>query len=161
MTKLRTPGSIEEAVTQAKVLLSREAIAAALTVPAAGITVSVSLVDKWCDELAPQRIGLHQALAIEALLIEAGHAPVFTELFARLLPAPPAPPEEKPDPLREAMRATAAAADLMEGVDRAMIDGVIDRGELGRIDGDTHKLQRQLARLRRIVRGAQPAKAGG
>jgi hypothetical protein len=155
MTKLRTPDSIEDAVKQAAALLGDETIAAALTNPLLGATVSASLVGKWGNPEAPQRIALHQAIAIEALLVEAGHAPIFVELFTRLLPAPPAPDEERPDPLREAMRATSTAADLMEGVDRAMVDGRIDRAELGRLDQLTHKVQRQVARLRRVIRAVQ------
>lgn len=155
MTKLRTPDSIEDAVKQASALLGDETIAAALTNRLLGVTVSASLVGKWSNAEAPQRIALHQALAIEALLVESGHAPIFVELFTRLLPTPPTPDEEAPDPLREAMRATSTAADLMEGVDRAMVDGRIDRAELGHLDQLTHKVQRQIARLRRVIRAVQ------
>lgn len=155
MTKLRAPDSIEDAVLQAAALLGDQRIARALSFPALGVTVSASLVGKWSNAEAPQRIALHQALAIEGLLVEAGHAPIFIELFARLAPAPAATAEEAADPLREAMRATGTAADLMAGVDRAMVDGRIDRAELGRLDQLTHKAQRQIARLRRVIRAVQ------
>lgn len=152
--KHRTPDTIEDGVALAIGLLGAAAISRE-------IGLSASLIVKWSDpDNHANRIGLHQAMAIEAMLVDAGHAPVFVELFTRLLPSPPAPDEEAPDPLREAMRATSSAADLMEGVDRALVDGRIDRAELGRLDQLTHKVQRQVARLRRVVRRVS-AQAGG
>lgn len=147
--KHRTPDTIEDGVALAIGLLGAAAISRE-------IGLSSSLIVKWSDpDNHANRIGLHQALAIEKMLVDVGHAPVFVELFTRLLPAPPAPEDEAPDPLREAMRATSTAADLMEGVDRAMVDGQIDRAELGRLDQLTQKVQRQIARLRRVVRAVQ------
>lgn len=147
--KQRTPDTIEDAVALAIGLLGAAAISRQ-------IGLSSSLIVKWSDpDNQANRIGLHQAMMIEAMMVEAGHAPVFVELFTRLLPQPPAPEDEAPDPLREAMRATSTAADLMEGVDRAMIDGQIDRAELGRLDQLTQKVQRQIARLRRVIRAVQ------
>lgn len=146
--KHRTPDTIEDAVALAIGLLGAAAISRE-------IGLSASLIVKWSDpDNHANRIGLHQALAIEAMLVREGHAPVFLELFARLAPVPPAPSEEAPDPLREAMRATSAAAELMDRVDRSMIDGILDRHELGRIEQATQTLQRQIARLRRVVRKA-------
>jgi len=146
--KHRTPDTIEDAVALAIGLLGAAAISRE-------IGLSASLIVKWSDpDNHANRIGLHQALAIEAMLVREGHAPVFLELFARLAPVPPAPSEEAPDPLREAMRATSAAAELMDRVDRSMIDGIVDRHELGRIEQATQTLQRQIARLRRVVRKA-------
>lgn len=147
--KQRTPDTIEDGVALAIGLLGAAAISRQ-------IGLSASLIVKWSDpDNHANRIGLHHAMMIEAMLVEAGHAPVFVELFTRLLPAPPAPEDEAPDPLREAMRATSAAADLMEGVDRALVDGHIDRGELGRLDQLTLRVQRQVAKLRRVIRAAQ------
>ena len=146
--KHRTPDTIEDAVALAIGLLGAAAISRE-------IGLSASLIVKWSDpDNHANRIGLHQALAIEAMLVREGHAPVFLELFARLAPVPPSAEEEKPDPLREAMRATSAAAELMDRVDRSMIDGIVDRHELGRIEQATQTLQRQIARLRRVVRKA-------
>lgn len=146
--KHRTPDTIEDAVALAIGLLGAAAISRE-------IGLSASLIVKWSDpDNHANRIGLHQALAIEAMLVREGHAPVFLELFARLAPVPPSPSEEAPDPLREAMRATSAAAELMDRVDRSMIDGIVDRHELGRIEQATQTLQRQIARLRRVVRKA-------
>ncbi len=144
--KHRQPDTIEDAVALAIGLLGAAAISRE-------IGLSASLIVKWSDpDNQANRIGLHHALAIEALLIGAGHAPVFADLFTRLLPTPPAPEGETPDPLREAMRATSTAADLMAAVDRALVDGIIDRAELGRLDQLMHKAQRQIARLRRVIR---------
>jgi len=149
--KHRTPDTIEDAVALAIGLLGAAAISRE-------IGLSASLIVKWSDpDNHANRIGLHQALAIEAMLVREGHAPVFLELFARLAPVPPSAEEEKPDPLREAMRATSAAAELMDRVDRSMIDGILDRHELGRIEQATQTLQRQIARLRRVVRKAMEA----
>jgi len=146
--KHRTPDTIEDAVALAIGLLGAAAISRE-------IGLSASLIVKWSDpDNHANRIGLHQAMAIEAMLVREGHAPVFLELFARLAPVPPSPSEEAPDPLREAMRATSAAAELMDRVDRSMIDGIVDRHELGRIEQATQTLQRQIARLRRVVRKA-------
>ena len=146
--KHRTPDTIEDAVALAIGLLGAAAISRE-------IGLSASLIVKWSDpDNHANRIGLHQAMAIEAMLVREGHAPVFLELFARLAPVPPSAEEEKPDPLREAMRATSAAAELMDRVDRSMIDGIVDRHELGRIEQATQTLQRQIARLRRVVRKA-------
>ena len=151
MTKLRAPDSIEDAVVQAVALLGANTIAMVLSANTGGQTVSESLLTKWGDPEAPQRIPLHYALAIETLLIKTQHPPIFTELFQRLQ-APKAQPEEKPDPLREAVRATSRATDLLEGIDRAMIDGRLDKGELNKIEHLTHAAQRQLARVRRVLR---------
>ena len=149
--KHRTPDTIEDAVALAIGLLGAAAISRE-------IGLSASLIVKWSDpDNHANRIGLHQAMAIEAMLVREGHAPVFLELFARLAPVPPSPSEEAPDPLREAMRATSAAAELMDRVDRSMIDGIVDRHELGRIEQATQTLQRQIARLRRVVRKAMEA----
>ena len=149
--KHRTPDTIDDAVALAIGLLGAAAISRE-------IGLSASLIVKWSDpDNHANRIGLHQALAIEAMLVREGHAPVFLELFARLAPVPPSPSEEAPDPLREAMRATSAAAELMDRVDRSMIDGILDRHELGRIEQATQTLQRQIARLRRVVRKAMEA----
>jgi hypothetical protein len=152
MTKLRTPDSIEDACKQASALLGNDAISTALC--AIGLKASPSLIDKWGDMDAVQTPSLAQALALENLLIKNGHARIFGELFDRLLPQQAQPEREPCDPLREAMRATGHAATLMEQVDKAMIDGRIDRGELNRIEHLTHNAQRQLARFRRVVRAA-------
>lgn len=147
--KHRQPDTIEDAVALAIGLLGAAAISRQ-------IGLSASLIVKWSDpDNHANRIGLHQALAIEVMLVEAGHAPVFVELFTRMLPAPPAPEEDMTDPLREAMRATSTAAELMEHVDRALVDGQIDRAELRRLDELTHKVQRQVARVRRVIRAVQ------
>lgn len=146
--KHRTPDTIEDGVALAIGLLGAAAISRE-------IGLSASLIVKWSDpDNHANRIGLHQAMAIETMLVMEGHAPLFVELFARLAPAAPTAIEEAPDPLREAMRATSAAAELMDRVDRSMIDGVVDRHELGRIEQATQTLQRQIARLRRVVRKA-------
>ena len=149
--KLRQPDSIEDACKQAAALLGSQAISTALC--AIGLKASSSLIDKWGDMDAAQTPSFAQVLAVESLLIKTGHAPIFVDLLQRLQPQM-ATPEPEQNPLREAMRATKTAADLMEGVDKAMIDGRIDRGELNRIEHLTHAAQRQLARVRRIVRAA-------
>lgn len=153
MTKMRTPNSVEDAVTQACALLGKDVIAMVLTTPHR--TVSEGLVAKWGDPDDPaHRISLIDAVLIEQLLIKTGNEPVFVELFAQLQPKTYTE-EPAPDPLREAMRATKSAADLMEHVDSAMIDGRIDRGELAHLEQLTSAAQRQLSRLRRIMRAAQ------
>lgn len=153
MTKLRAPDSIEDAVKQASALLGNGAISTALTT--VGLRASPSLIDKWGDIDAPQTPSIAQTLAIEALLIQSGHAPIFVELFLRLQAGPMVPgAEAQPDPVREAMRATSTAVELMETVDAAMIDGRISRHELNDIDRRTHAAQKQIARLRRVVRQA-------
>jgi len=153
--KHRLPDTIEDAVALAIGLLGAAAISRQ-------IGLSASLIVKWSDpDNHANRIGLHQALAIEVMLVEAGHAPVFVELFTRLLPAPPAPEEDMTDPLREAMRCTSTAADLMEHVDRALVDGRIDRAELRHLDQLTQKVQRQVARVRRVIRAVQGTSRAG
>jgi hypothetical protein len=153
VTKLRAPDSIEDAVTQAIALIGSETLSMALT--AIGLRASPSLIVKWSDIDAAQTPSLAQALAIESLLIKTGNAPIFVDLFVRLQPMPMAAiPEERPDPVREAMRATSAAVELMEKVDGAMIDRRINRAELNAIEKCTHAAQRQIARLRRVVRSA-------
>jgi hypothetical protein len=152
MTKLRTPDSIEDACKQAAALLGNEAISTALN--AINLKASTSLIDKWGDMDAVQTPSLAQALAMESLLIKTGHDKIFGALFDRLLPQPPKPEETPCDPLREAMRATGCAVDLMEQVDRSMIDGRIDRAELNAIEKITHRAQQQIAKVRRVVRAA-------
>lgn len=152
MTKPRAPDSIEDAVVQSVALLGANTIAMVLSANAGGQTVSESLITKWGDPEAPQRIPLHYALAIEQLLVKTQHPPIFTELFNRLQPLPPAAPEPAPNPLREAIHAVSRATELMEGIDRAMLDGQLDRGELNKIEHRTHAAQKQIARVRRVVR---------
>jgi hypothetical protein len=153
LRKLRTPDSIEDAVKQASALLGNDAISTALT--AIGLRASPSLIDKWSDIDAAQTPSLAQALAIETLLIKTGNAAIFVDLFVRLQPLPPAAlVEARPDPVREAMRATSSAVELMEKVDAAMIDGRLSKGELTSIEKCTHAAQKQIARLRRVVRAA-------
>lgn len=150
MTKLRVPDSIEDACTQAKALIGADAIATALS--AIGLRCSESLVDKWCDMDAAQTPSLAQALAMEGLLIKSGHAPIFSELFLRLLPRPRiSAAEENEHPLRVAMKVTANAVELMEKVDVAMVDERIERHELTAIEKLTTRCQQHIARLRRAV----------
>lgn len=147
--KHRLPDTIEDGVALAIGLLGAAAISRE-------IGLSASLIVKWSDpDNQANRIGLHHALAIEVMLVDAGHAPVFVELFTRLLPAPPTPEDEISNPLREAMRCTSTAAELMENVDRALVDGRIDRAELRHLDQLTQKVQRQVARVRRVIRAVQ------
>ncbi len=145
MTKLREPESIEDAVFQAVALLGEEPVAKASD-------VSASLVRKWSDPDDPaHRIGLHQALAIDKALIDAGHAPVFRALFEALMPVE-ATAAEPIEPVRIAMRITADASVLMTSVDAAMVDKKITAGELVRIHAETSRLQKSIAKLRRGLR---------
>lgn len=149
MTKLRAPDSIEDAVTQAAALLGPGVIATALSNPLYGSTVSESLVGKWSNPEQPQRIGLHQAIAIETLLIKTGHAPIFKELFDRLLPLPP---EGEPEsPVAGAMRTTSEAAQLMDRVDQAMADGQLQPHELIGLRAAVERLQKRVARFKRSL----------
>ena len=157
MTKLRSPDSVEDAVKQAGALLGDEVIALALSNPMLGVTVSKSLVEKWSNSEAPQRIGLHQALAIEALLIKTGHEPIFAELFERLKPRD-AQPDGDADPVHAAMHTTRDAALLMDKVDRAMVDGRLSPHEIVQLRAATSVLQKRIARFRRSL-VARPASA--
>jgi len=150
MTKLRAADSIEDAVKQAEALLGAGVISIALSHPTLGITVSESLIGKWGDPEAPQRIGLHQALAIEGLLIKTGNAPVFGELFARLVPREPDADAET-DPVRAAMHTTRDAAQLMDRVDRAMVDGQLSSQEIIGLRVATAQLQKKIAKFRRTL----------
>jgi len=156
MTKLRSPDSIEDAVKQASALLGDGVIAEALTNRAAGITVSESLVGKWSNPEAPQRIGLHQALAIEELLVKESHAPIFAELFKRLLPGEGG--EEPDDPVRSAMHTTRDAAQLMDRVDVAMVDGHLSPHEIIGLRAATAELQKKIAKFRRTLVVKPPSK---
>lgn len=157
MTKLRTPDSIEDAVKQADALLGAGAIAAALSNPALGMRVSESLVTKWGDPEAPQRIGLHQALAIEMLLVKTGHAPIFLELFKLLLPAEPVG-EASETPVAAAMRTTSEAAQVMDRVDAAMADGALQPDEVISCRAAVERLQKRIAKLKRTLFYTPPAK---
>ena len=142
--KLRAPDTIEDAVVQAKALLGEGAIAHALD-------VSGSLIVKWSDhDDKAHRIGCHQALSIDLLLVEAGHVPVFVALFEAQRPAPVVV-QEKADPVQLAMQATTDTAVLMEDVARAAARGEIApaavlqlRTEIARVQGDLAKLRRSL-----------------
>lgn len=156
MTKLRAPDSVEDAVKQADALLGTGVISLALTLPRLGVSVSESLVGKWGDPEAPQRIGLHQALAIEQLLIKTGHAPIFGELFKRLLPTEEA--AEAEDPVRAAMHTTRDAAQLMDRVDVAMVDGQLSPHEIIGLRAATAELQKKIAKFRRTLVVKPPSK---
>lgn len=142
--KLRAPDTIEDAVVQAKALLGEGAIAHALD-------VSGSLIVKWSDhDDKAHRIGCHQALAVDLLLVEAGHVPVFVALFEAQRPGPVVV-QEKADPVQLAMQATTDTAVLMEDVARAAARGEIApaavlqlRNEIARVQGDLAKLRRSL-----------------
>lgn len=146
MTKLRVPDSIEDAVHQAIALLGAETLSMALD--ARGIRASVSLITKWADPDAEQRIGLHHALAIETLLLKAGHGPVFVKLFERL----GSPVEgEAASPLSAAIGVTSEAARLMEQVEAAMGDGTLDPFEVVTLRAKAAELNKRLARLLRTL----------
>jgi len=149
MTKLRAPDSVEDAVKQADALLGPGVISLALTLPRLGVSVSESLVGKWSDPEAPQRIGLHQALAIEQLLIKTGHAPIFRDLFDRLLPQ--VPEGEPESPVVGAMRTTSEAAQVMDKVDAAMADGQIEPHELIPLRAAVERLQKRVAKFKRSL----------
>jgi hypothetical protein len=149
MTKLRTPNSIEDAVHQSIAVLGDEAISRALTNQAAGVTVSTSLVAKWSDPEAPQRIGLHQALGVEALLLKAGHAPIFLELFRRL--AVGVEPGGQASPLESAVQATISAAELLKATRESLQDGELQPHEVSGVKSKLSALQRELAALNRSL----------
>jgi len=151
MTKLRAPDTIEDAVAQAIALLGTGAIAAALSSPALGMRVSDGLVTKWSDPEAPQRIGLHQALAVELLLVRTGHAPIFIELFRRRLPVEPEAAADEETPLAAAMRTTSEAAQVMDRVDRAMADGALQPHEVISCRAAVERLQKRIAKLKRTL----------
>lgn len=149
MTKLRTPDTIEDAVHQAIAVLGVEAISRALSNPAAGVSVSMSLVPKWSDPEAPQRIGLHQALGVEALLLKAGHAPIFLELFRRLQVG--TEPGDTASPLESAVQATISAAELLKATRESLQDGVLQLHEVAGVKARLAALQRELAALNRSL----------
>lgn len=157
--KLREPDTIEDAVVQAKALLGDCAIARALD-------VSPSLITKWSDhDDTAHRIGCHQALVIDLLLIENGHVPVFAALFERQRPAQIVA-HERHDPVQLAMRATTDAAVLMEDVASAAARGEISpasaillRNEIAKVQGDLGKLRRSLARHAPPVEGEPASRA--
>jgi hypothetical protein len=151
MTKLRTPDSIEDACTQAKALLGSDAISTALS--AVGLAASTSLIDKWCDADAAQQPSLRQALTMESLLIKTGHAPIFSELFARLRPGTPfgVPLEPPPDPVQAAMQATIDAAEMLKGVRDAVQDGALQPHEVAGLKARLTKMQRALGALNRSL----------
>ena len=157
MTKLRTPDSIEDAVRQADALLGAGAISVALSSPALGMRVSESLITKWGDPDAIQKIGLHHALAIDLLLIKAGHAPIFIELFKLLLPMEPAA-EADETPVVAAMRTTSEAAQVMDRIDQAMADGQLEPHEVITCRAGVERLQKRIAKLKRTLFFKPPAK---
>lgn len=142
MTKLRAPESIEDAITQSIALLGAGAISDALG-------VSESLIGKWSDpDDQAHRIGLHQALSLETLLVKTGHAPIFAELFDQIKP-PAAYAAEPVDPVHSAMRATIDAAHLMEKVAVARKDGVYTAQEVMDLRAAITALQKGIAKFRR------------
>lgn len=151
MTKLRAPDSIEDAIVQAVALLGGGPLSIVLQ-------VSESLIGKWSnpDDHA-HRIGLHQALTIERLLIKTGHGPVFGELFRQLLPVETAG-EEAFDPVRAAMHTTRDAAQLMDRVDQAMVDGALQPHEIIGLRSATAELQKKIAKFRRTLVAKPPPK---
>ena len=144
--KLRAPDTIEDAIVQAVALLGKEAIAAPLD-------VSPPLITKWSDhDDTAHRIGGHHMLAIDRLLIEAGHVPAFLTLFESQRPAPVVC-NEKADPVQLAMRATTDVAVLMDDTAKAAARGEISpasaillRNEIARVQTDLGKLRRALAK---------------
>lgn len=147
MTKLRAADTIEDAVSQAIALLGAGPISLALSSPTHGQTVSESLIRKWSDPEMPQRIGLHQALAIEMQLVKTGNTPVFADLFNRLVPRDP---EGAPTRLvSEAMHTTADAAAFMTQLGEALDDGELDAAEKQALRGAVEKVQKRLACLKR------------
>jgi len=137
-------------------LYRRARTSRALSNPLYGSSVSESLVGKWGNPEAPQRIGLHQAMAIETLLIKTGHAPIFGELFARLVPHDPE--GERESPVVGAMRTTSEAAQLMDKVDRAMADGHIQPHELIPLRAAVERLQKRVAKFKRSLFFKPPPK---
>lgn len=167
MTKLRTPDSIEDAVTQACGLVGVNVLAMALSAElrrqydlavAAGQdslrlrTISASLVRKWADpDNHASRIDGQSMVATDMLLIKSGHEPVFGPLFDRLRPLGPALGAPPVDPVATAVQATIVAADLMKGVRDAVRDGGLDWPEVAALRARLQELQRELAALNRSL----------
>jgi len=148
--KLRAPDTIEDAVVQAKALLGEGALVQALD-------VSGSLITKWSDhDDTAHRIGCHQALIADRLLIESGHMPVFAALFERQRPAP-VMETEKDDPVQLAMRATTDVAVLMEDVSHAAARGEIAPAAVLQLRSEIARVQVDLGRLRRSLGKHAPA----
>lgn len=142
--KLRAPDTIEDAIVQAKAMVGETAIGAALD-------VSGSLITKWSDhDDTAHRIGCHQALVIDRLLIEAGHAPVFAALFERQRPAT-AMVQEKLNPVQISMQATTHVAVLMDDTARAMKAGEISPADAILLRAEAARLQKDLAQFRRSL----------
>ena len=152
--KLRAPDTIEDAVVQAKALLGEGAIAHALD-------VSGSLIVKWSDhDDKAHRIGCHQALSIDLLLVEAGHVPVFVALFEAQRPAPVVV-QEKADPVQLAMQATTDTAVLMEDVARAAARGEVASRHARRARGRSRDAARgQPSAVASRAHSAPPAVRG-
>lgn len=149
MTKLREPNSIEDACRQAAALLGDEPISTALT--AKGLRCSPSLIAKWSDPDAPQKPSLEQALSIESLLIKTGNAPIFVELFTRLQPQAAMAVAEELRPLPQAAQIVSGAAELLEQIEKAEADGVVDPYELIGLLAALDRLQKRVAPLRRSL----------
>lgn len=148
--KLRAPDTIEDAVVQAKALLGEGALVQALD-------VSGSLITKWSDhDDTAHRIGCHQALIVDRLLIESGHVPVFAALFEGQRPAPVVS-TEKQDPVHLAIAATTDVAVLMRDVSDAAARGEIAPSAVILLRNEIARVQVDLGRLRRSLNKHAPA----
>lgn len=146
MTKPRTPSSIEDALDQACGFVGARVVAGWLG-------KSESLVRKMADpDNSANRLHLDDALAIDRRLAAAGFPQVFGDLVASLAEsnertAPPAD-QVAARSLAHAVRVVGEAANLLQSVQAAELDGLVDRDEAGRLCADLERLQKAIAPLR-------------
>jgi hypothetical protein len=165
VTKLRTMNSVEDALDQAIGLLGADKVAAC-------IGKSASLVRQMADPDHDRQLPMTSALCVDRLLVEQGLPAVFAELagseverqrarqareafahnlFAQVM-------AEKPLP--QAVRLVGEAADLLERVQAAEADDVVDGKELPSLLAGIEKLQKLVPALRRALQAKAAAGKG-
>lgn len=155
MTKPRVPQSIEDALDQACGLVGAKQVAAWLG-------KSESLVRKMADpDNSANRLHLDDALAVDRQLCAGGFPQVFAELVAASSEtnARSGACATAGRPLPHAVRVVGDAADLLQSVQAAELDGTIDADEAARLLDDLDRLQKQIAPLRRAISSRNLPKA--
>ena len=157
MTKLRTPGTVTDALDRAVGLLTKGIVAET-------IGKSAALVDKMADPDDDSRhLSVRWAIAIDARLVKEGHDPVFAPLLAdKVLEARPMKviAEAPEPPMRHATRLVGEAADILAKVDRADDDGVGDAAEIAAIADAIKRLQATCAPLRKALAARERGGSG-
>lgn len=147
MTKLRKPGTVEDAITR---------IMGDLTPPVAAQAVakSTDLLRRWSNDTLPERPNIEQCMLLDLAYMretaaagDGSVAPIFEVYAARLQQAGMTLPLQMLDPRDRMMRVLAEIGDVSRAVSAATAD---DRITVAECDETRREIREAIAELQRL-----------